>query len=282
MGRRRKSAAAPLLLLIVLLSLLQGVLKGISQERLPNLSDDLPQQDSLDLALDELDRRGARTADRGGAVEIVAARRRVPAQTIIELLGEQASRSAFFTFDLAGNPEITASASGTDRLYRIVNAYLVGYAPFVAQDVWVPMQVLSRRKQYQYDHLQYLGRMEVWQSSEQAFDTPRGDCEDHALALADWLIESGYRARVALGTVRGEGHAWVVLFLDGQQFLLEATQKDWPGGRVHYPLTALMTDYRPRYQFDRDGFWRNNGSDRTTDYESGAWELKSRYHRGDA
>ena len=272
----RAGAAAPLMLLLVLLVLLHSVFSGISRELAPNLARDIPFRDHVDLALDELDRRGPRAGPQSGVIEVRADGQSIPARTIIDWLGENARRSAFFTFGLPGNPELTASASGTDRRHRIVNAYLVGYAPFRADNAWVPMQVISQRKRYQYDHLQYPGRMEVWQSSEQAFAAPRGDCEDHALLLADWLIESGYEARVAVGTARGEGHAWVVLFADGEQFVLEATQKQWPGGRVHYPLARLMGDYRPRFQFDREGFWRNNGSDRTTDYASEHWELKSR------
>ena len=58
-----------------------------------------------------------------------------------------------------------------------------------------PLYTLAQRKRYQLDAKQYAGRSEVWQTSRQAFFYPRGDCEDHAIALADWLIEMGEDAR---------------------------------------------------------------------------------------
>ena len=82
------------------------------------------------------------------------------------------------------------------------------------------LYTVARRKRYQYDHITYPGRSEVWQSSQQAFYSAVGDCEDHAILLADWLIGLGYDARVAVGDYDGAGHAWVVLFAEGQEFLL--------------------------------------------------------------
>ena len=66
---------------------------------------------------------------------------------------------------------------------------------------------------------------EIWQNSRQAYLHTRGDCEDHAIILADWLIALGHDARVVLGNHRGGGHAWVVLFQDGREMILEATSK---------------------------------------------------------
>lgn len=52
--------------------------------------------------------------------------------------------------------------------------------------------------------------MDVWQTSQGAFLKGKGDCEDHAVILADPLIDIGLDARVVLGDYRGRGHAWKI------------------------------------------------------------------------
>ena len=170
-----------------------------------------------------------------------------------------------------------ASAPNIDNHHQIVNSYLVGYSPFETDNLWIPYLTLSQRKSYQYDHLLYNGRQEVWQTSEQAFNFTRGDCEDHAIALADWLIELGEDARVVIGHHKEEGHAWVVLFKNGKEFLLEATRKVNHRSVMRYPLAKYETSYRPKYMFNRHDFWVNEGSVYTTRYHSDKWIKKSYY-----
>ena len=182
-------------------------------------------------------------------------------------------------WDLEQDLPMTATAVGVDRRHHFVNAYLEGFQPFPTKELWVPLYTIANKLTYQRDHVQYAGLQDVWQGSRQAFYNTRGDCEDHALILADWLISMGYDARVVLGTARREGHAWVVVFHEGREFLLEATSKrkkmDWS----LYPLAGLQTYYQPEYMFNRTFFWTNQGSAFTTRYSGSRWLRQSRYKR---
>ena len=182
-------------------------------------------------------------------------------------------------WNLGQDLPMTVTAKGVDRQHHFVNAYLEGFQPFRTEQLWVPLYTIAHKLEYQRDHVQYPGSNEIWQSSRQAFYNTRGDCEDHALVLADWLISMGYDARVVLGDFNGEGHAWVVVFHEGREFLLEATSKrkkmDWN----LYPLASLQTDYQPEYMFNRRFFWTNQGSAYTTSYSGGQWLRQTRYKR---
>ena len=178
------------------------------------------------------------------------------------------------------NLPVIASAFGTDYLHHFVIHYLVGYAPFVTENLWMPHYTISMRLKYQLDAEQYGGYREVWQNSKEAFVNTRGDCEDHALALADWLIEMGIDARVVLGSYKKEGHAWVVVFLEDDVFLLESTSKQKNRSWRHYPLAKFESNYHPKYMFNRKYFWLNKGSVYTTRYDGNTWIKKSRFFRG--
>ena len=183
-------------------------------------------------------------------------------------------------YSLQGAKEFSASATGTDLKHHIVNSYLVGYSPFNTNNTWIPWQTLAKRKTYQTDHLTYKGRPDVWQTSKQAYRLTRGDCEDHAIALADWLISMGNDARVVVGTYKGGGHAWVVLLKEGKEFILEATQKSGLQTMIRFPLAKQMPGYRPSYMFNRKYFWKNTGSRATSNYSSSKWIKKSRFNLG--
>ena len=179
-----------------------------------------------------------------------------------------------------GNEEMiyTMSASGVDGRQKLAHVYLEGYEPFQVDNVMIPLLVLSQRKSYQLDSINYFGRQDVWQSSRQAYLYSRGDCEDHALILADWLIAMGEDARVVVGSWNGEGHAWVSLFKDGQEYLLEATKKSGLGRNKPYPLAKLHTNYVPEYMFNDRYFWVNTGTRYTPRYTEIAWEKRSRFN----
>ncbi|MDH5433833.1 MAG: transglutaminase domain-containing protein [Gammaproteobacteria bacterium] len=184
-----------------------------------------------------------------------------------------------YIWNWEGVDQATISKTGMDKLHHFVNSYLVGFVPFETEQAWVPFYVLSKRKRYEYDHIQYSGLQEVWQNSRQAYLYTRGDCEDHALILADWLIGLGYDARVALGKFKDIGHAWVVVKKDGKEYLLEATSKQRNMNMNGFVLTQLTNNYYPEFQFNRDNFWMNTGSKLTRDYSGDHWKLQSNFHK---
>ncbi|MDJ0626581.1 MAG: transglutaminase domain-containing protein [Candidatus Caenarcaniphilales bacterium] len=180
-------------------------------------------------------------------------------------------------YSFGDNSTVNLSEPGTDGDHHFTNAYLEDYMPFFTENLWVPLYTISKRKKYLFDHINYPEKIEVWQSSKEAFRNTRGDCEDHAIALADWLISLGEDARVVLGHYKNGGHAWVILFKDNKEFLLEATQKSGLAYLKQYPLAKLRTRYHPKYMFNRKGFWLNEGSVYTTSYSGDNWILKSNY-----
>ncbi len=184
---------------------------------------------------------------------------------------------AYWSFDK--DKPVTASAFGTDYLHHFVNNYLVGYEPFKAENFWIPHYTIAMRLKYQLDADQYGGLKEVWQNSKQAFFNTRGDCEDHAIVLADWLIAMGLDARVVLGMYDNGGHAWVVVFKDSKVFLLEATNKQKRRQWNLYPLADFETKYHPKCMFNREHFWINIGSIYTTRYTGNQWVKKSKFIR---
>ena len=171
----------------------------------------------------------------------------------------------------------TMSALGIDGRQHLAHAYLEGYEPFVTDNVMIPLYALAQRKSYQLDKRNYWGKEDVWQTSRQAFYYTRGDCEDHAIVLADWLSMMGEDARVVIGEWGDGGHAWVILFRDGKEFLLEATRKNGLGRNQPYPLASLHPEYRPRFMFNHEYFWVNTGSPHTRRYSGPAWIKSSRY-----
>ena len=170
------------------------------------------------------------------------------------------------------------SAMGIDRQHHFASSYLVGVRPFAVENNWLPLYTIANRKTYQLDSLQY-NAGDIWQNSAQAFELLRGDCEDHAILLADWLISENIDARVAVGTYKQEGHAWVVAFINGQTFVLEATSKRKTKAWNQYPLAELAVDYHPKYMFNREQFWVNNGSEFTTNYTSENWRTTAKFEK---
>ena len=168
--------------------------------------------------------------------------------------------------------------STSTKMY-FVNGYLNGYIPYKIDSVFKPLEFVRTNVKYQRDKFGYNNRPEVWQTSKQTLNTHRGDCEDHAIVLADWLIGLGYDARVVSGEVefpsqkRG-GHAWVVLFKDNKEYILESTKKTkWN----ILPLASSLPYYFPKYMFNRKDFWINSGSVYTTKYASSKWKKSGKF-----
>ncbi|WP_170132011.1 transglutaminase-like domain-containing protein [Arenicella xantha] len=191
----------------------------------------------------------------------------------------QAGNDSFYLTD-PKHRIINYVAVGINQKPYFANSYLVGFVPFQTDRIWVPLATLSMRKRYVLDHIQYGPSMsDVWQNSEQAYYYGHGDCEDHALLLADWLIGLDYDARVVIGEIPAGGHAWVVVFLDGKEYVLEATDKRRPSSLNDFMLASLATAYRPKLQFNRTSFWENTGSTLTVRYGDDKWQLHSRFKR---
>jgi hypothetical protein len=170
------------------------------------------------------------------------------------------------------------AAQGIDKNHYFANSYLTGYVPFETEKVWVPLATLAQRKTYQFDHQRYgISRQDVWQNSQQAYLNSHGDCEDHAIILADWLLGLGFEARVAIGELPEGGHAWVVLYYMGKEYVLEATSKSRPRSMQDFKLAKFATRYRPKFMFDRDHFWENSGTVFTTRYHGENWLKQSRF-----
>lgn len=175
------------------------------------------------------------------------------------------------------NQQAGLAAMNSEGHYYFANSYLVGFAPYQGAALWEPLYAVALQKSYQLDQQLY-GKSDVWQNSYEAFTNVYGDCEDHALFVADWLIELGYQARVVVGEVDGDGHAWVVVTLDGVDYLIEATNKRRLKGANPYPLVISQSHYQPRFQFDRNHFWVNDGGGRATQLNGASWRLGSRFY----
>ncbi len=212
----------------------------------------------------------------GGRVYLLDSKQ-IVTEPMVHSMAGKGNHDHISIWTLSGDRHSFATAPGFDRIHHFVNAYMEGYAPFEAENIFTPLLTLARVKTYQFDHLDVTGHQELWQTSREAFYYKRGDCEDHALALADWLIEMGEDARVVSGDYKGEGHAWVILFKDGKEYLFEATDKRQ--GTRSLSLASMHPEYHPRWMFNRDHFWYNTGSSRTVRYAGTKWKKKSRYEK---
>jgi len=176
------------------------------------------------------------------------------------------------------NNVINLSALGVDWKHHFANSYLVGFRPFPVENNWLPLYAIAQLKTYETDDKQY-NTPELWQNSAQAYAKPRGDCEDHAIILADWLISEGIDARVVGGSYKGGGHAWVLAIIDNQEFILEATSKRKTKNWNHYPLASLARHYKPEFMFNREQFWINTNSSITHNYRGKHWKQTSTFKK---
>ncbi|MFN3714743.1 MAG: hypothetical protein ACK4SX_13890 [Alcanivoracaceae bacterium] len=182
-----------------------------------------------------------------------------------------------YTWSQPRGQRMAVSALGTDGRHFFAPGYLVGWQPFDTSHRWVPWYAVSQRIRYLRDHHRYLGRNDVWQTGPESWSLRTGDCEDHALLLADWLINMGEDAWVVLGEYDGEGHAWVVLKRNDQAWLLEATRKFGRRALREYPLASTLPGYQPGMKFNRDALWVNEGSSHTRRYDGPEWRLAARF-----
>lgn len=271
-----------LVVLIVMVNLAAGLLAALEPaspvERvvMPPAIDGYEERTSL--ALSTMPDSLLDNSRQRGSVELKANGKRISDSTIAKYFTrrDESERSSTVYWKFRQPDFVSATASAVDKYHYFVNSYLIGYQPFKADAFWQPFYTVASRKVYQLDSRQY-GFREIWQNSAQAYLNTRGDCEDHAILLADWLIETGIDARVVLGDYKGEGHAWVVAFMEGEAFLLEATSKRRHRSWNAYPKALLSRHYQPRVMFNRDSFWTNSGSRDTRDYSGEHWQLVSTF-----
>ncbi|WP_226665125.1 transglutaminase-like domain-containing protein [Microbulbifer aggregans] len=266
--------------------LLAGVILGIlltlpellRERKLERIERDLVEQQRRSAATDGAE---LTTDNQQGNVLVNGSSRPLTEGMIQRSVNQQSTeRSGYISiWNWQGIETATASARGLDKLHHFANSYLVGFQPFETKALWVPLYTLAIRKEYQYDHLQYAGLADIWQTSRQAYFQKRGDCEDHAILLADWLINLGVDARVALGTHKGQGHAWVVAIVDDTEYLLEATSKRRESSWKAMPLAALAEGYEVEFQFNRHYFWAKTTSASTRAYRGNHWIRKSQFVR---
>lgn len=176
------------------------------------------------------------------------------------------------------NNVIALSALGLDYKHHFASSFLVGIRPFPVKNKWLPLYTISKLKTYELDSKQY-NVTEMWQNSAQAYMMPRGDCEDHAIALADWLISEGVDARVAGGKYKTGGHAWVVAIINHKEFILEATNKRVGKSWKNFPLASLATNYHPTFMFNRTDFWVNTDKNIKDNYRGAHWKKTSTFKK---
>ena len=193
------------------------------------------------------------------------------------LLQFEPASSGYTIRNRSGDLPRFVAEPAVDGTLHAPQAFLLGQVPYRVEQAWMPLYAISERMRYQLDTQQFQGREEVWLTTLQAWSHARGDCEDHAIPLADWLIEMGWDARVVLGTHRREGHAWVIVFNEGREYLLEATDKTKVKNWSAYPLAKLLPDYHPELMFNRKLLWVNTGSSLTVNYTGQQWRPTLRF-----
>ena len=157
-------------------------------------------------------------------------------------------------------------AAGSDGRMRRANDFFTGFRLPVNPNADKKQQVISiwndvaNRCSYEHDHLKS-NHSEVWKTSEATWIEKLGDCEDTSILLVDSLISAGFEARVAIGWNGNIGqHAWAVLRVDGEEFVLESTIQENPGLSDLVPVKDASPFYRPEQLFDRENLYFQNAS----------------------
>lgn len=157
--------------------------------------------------------------------------------------------------------DMNGGVLATDALgtYRWANEFLVGYQPPAVFPPDLPRQnemlliwsAVATDCVYRTDVNDPKDSRDTWQTPLETMVRGQGDCEDTSILLTDWLISRGFNARLAVGALKGEGHAWCVVRLDGVEYLLESTSA--PTDPNHLPFVeAVGKDYIPVTLCDRD------------------------------
>jgi tetratricopeptide (TPR) repeat protein len=146
-------------------------------------------------------------------------------------------------------------------------AFLKPYAPLDVPNPWFAAQAIAKLTSYEFDRNQF-AHSDVTLTPRETLKRGRGDCEDLSLLLASWLRAMGRDARLVSGTLDGEGHRWVVLYQEGQVYLLEATSSR-PARTP--PVAKLQTRYAAKYMFDSERFWTLKAGASKQSYDPKDW-----------
>lgn len=131
--------------------------------------------------------------------------------------------------------------------------------------IFIWEQILDNYR-YTKDIVGVSGPKDAWQASRDTVRYGNGDCEDTSILLADWLVASGYEARVAIGTTeQEEGHAWCVVRHDGEEYILESTAAE-PDISNPPLVSSIGREYHPTYLFDRQKIYFRRHEGWTPDY----------------
>jgi predicted transglutaminase-like cysteine proteinase len=153
-------------------------------------------------------------------------------------------------------------AVDTHGVFHYPSQYLKGYAPnvyFPAKRKLSRLAEMARiwdevihTVEYVPDSADGLDDNDAWQVAQETERLGTGDCEDSSIYLADWLASRGFEVRVALGHYGDKGgHAWVVVRLEGNCYLLETT--DSHANVARPPMTVAANKlYVPDALFDRE------------------------------
>lgn len=154
-------------------------------------------------------------------------------------------------------------AADSHGRFRYVNEFLSGFQPPARfpkdqsqiQKLFTIWSAVHRDCLYTLDPETKKKQSDCWQTALETQNLQRGDCEDSSIFLADWLESQGFQVRVALGKY-GDlgGHAWCVVRLDGNDYLLESTAAKPDVSNP--PLSDIVgSRYVPEVQFDRNAIY---------------------------
>lgn len=151
-------------------------------------------------------------------------------------------------------------ASDTRGRFHYANEFLTGYQPPAIyprgqsriEQLFTIWSAVHHNCTYTPDPVENLKKTDRWQTALETQVRGKGDCEDSAIYLADWLLARGYDARVALGRY-GDigGHAWCVVRLDEVEYLLETTSEGNPDFDSPPLISRVGSRYIPEILFDR-------------------------------
>lgn len=172
-------------------------------------------------------------------------------------------------------------ASDSRGRFRYVNEFLSGYEPPARfpkdqsriQELFTIWSAVHSHCRYAIDPNAKKQQTDCWQTSVETQNMQRGDCEDSSIFLADWLLARGFQVRVALGRY-GDlgGHAWCVVRLDGNDYLLESTENR--PDPASPPLAELVgSRYVPEVMFDRRSIYVRSNPRQT--WNGDYWSAKT-------
>lgn len=186
-------------------------------------------------------------------------------------LGNQGQNTLILTCPNCQKPyDIIATDSSGQ--WRRANQFFTGIRSEATSDDSRTMEQLmaiwkdvARKCRYQYDAKRISGG-DSWESPIDTYRVGSGDCEDTSLLLVDMLIGHGFDARVALGRHDREGHAWAVVNLEGEQYILESTWEHVDRLSSPPSMNDVGLEYQPEYLFDREAIYFKNQSGWTCEY----------------